>query len=165
MTITGLLAISTSDPDPLGALSILWDQTCKDKLYAPRHHPPVGLSPSIRTRPDEDNHKIEWANPELVRYIVLIHDFGAGTGREGWEELSRPYITLLISQWVIADPRSCTSAPRNSLKRYKKRTVITPLSSHSTQPLLMLLDLNHERKGYHPSGLLRQDHQPKPTMD
>lgn len=73
-----LLAISTSHPDPLGALSALWDLTSRENLFAPSSYPP-------RSGADEDGRK-EWANPDILRYIVLVHDFGAGGGRDGLEE-------------------------------------------------------------------------------
>lgn len=73
-----LLALSTSHPDPLGALSALWDLTSKEKLFAPSSYLP-------HSGAEEDNRK-EWANPDVLRYIVLVHDFGAGGGRDGWEE-------------------------------------------------------------------------------
>lgn len=73
----GLLVLSTSHPDPLGALATLWDLTSKENLFKPSSYSP-------KAGVEEDRQ--EWINPDLLRYIVLVHDFGTGTGRDGLEE-------------------------------------------------------------------------------
>ncbi|KAL8283651.1 hypothetical protein RQP46_005446 [Phenoliferia psychrophenolica] len=73
-----LLALSSSHPDPMNALSALTELTSKEKLFAPSSYPP-------RSGAEEDGRQ-EWASPEVQRYIVLVHDFGAGGGRDGWED-------------------------------------------------------------------------------
>ncbi|SCZ90825.1 BZ3500_MvSof-1268-A1-R1_Chr1-3g02288 [Microbotryum saponariae] len=74
----GLLALSSSHPDPLNALSALWDLTSKSNLFSPRAYPP-------RSGVEEDS-RHEWANPDVLRYIVLVHDHGAGGGRDALED-------------------------------------------------------------------------------
>lgn len=74
----GILALSSSHPDPLNALSALWDLTSRDKIFAPSSFSPRG-------GPVDEALK-DWASPDVLRYIVLVHDFGAGGGRDGWEE-------------------------------------------------------------------------------
>ncbi|KAI5480856.1 (transport protein particle) complex protein Trs85 [Pseudohyphozyma bogoriensis] len=77
-----LLALSTSHPDPLNALSSLWDLTSKESLFAPTSYP-AGAAPGGGGG-QEGVH--EWANPDVLRYVVLVHDYGAGGGQEGWED-------------------------------------------------------------------------------
>ena len=62
----------------MNALAALTELTSKEKLFAPSSYPP-------RSGAEEDSRQ-EWASPEVQRYIVLVHDFGAGGGRDGWEE-------------------------------------------------------------------------------
>ena len=76
--LAGLLALSTSHPDPLNALSALWDLTSKENLFSPAAYPPMSGA--------EEDGRHEWANPDILRYIVLVHDVGAGGGRDGWQE-------------------------------------------------------------------------------
>ncbi|ORY80223.1 ER-golgi trafficking TRAPP I complex 85 kDa subunit-domain-containing protein [Leucosporidium creatinivorum] len=78
-----VLALSTSHPSPLNALSSLWDLTSPPTLYSPTSFPPT--SPHS-TLPSTHPHPSEYVDPSPLRYILLIHDFGAGSSREGWED-------------------------------------------------------------------------------
>lgn len=77
-----LLALSSSHPDPLGALSSLWDLTSKEKLFNSNSYP-TNLGGVGGGEGDGRNN---WVNPDVLRFIVLVHDFGEGGGRDGWEE-------------------------------------------------------------------------------
>ncbi|KAM0793278.1 hypothetical protein ACM66B_000739 [Microbotryomycetes sp. NB124-2] len=81
-----LLALSTSHPDPMNALAALWDLTSKENLFAPASFPP-------RSGAEEDG-RHEWAQPDIIRYIVLVHDFGAGGGRDAWEDAQTLHETI-----------------------------------------------------------------------
>ncbi|GAA6008142.1 uncharacterized protein JCM10292_001859 [Rhodotorula paludigena] len=81
-----VLALSTSHPDPLNALSALWELTSPAALFAPASYPP-------RSGAEEDG-RHEWANPDVLRFVVLVHDFGAGTGRQGWDDAQRLHETI-----------------------------------------------------------------------
>ncbi|KAM0755961.1 hypothetical protein T439DRAFT_376232 [Meredithblackwellia eburnea MCA 4105] len=85
-----VLALSTSNPDPLNALAALWDLTSPEKLFAPNA---AGAGAGAQ-QGDEQSHKHEWANPEVLRYIVLVHDYGVGTGRDGWEDAQTLHETI-----------------------------------------------------------------------
>ena len=124
---TGLLALSTSHPDPLGALATLWDLTSKEKLFT------AGSYPS-RSGVEEDGRQ-EWANPEVLRYIVLIHDSGAGGGRDGWEE--RVFHSIVVEFSLIFG-----TALKSCKTRFKRRTAVTPPSYRSSPPLLHPLHHN-----------------------
>lgn len=62
----------------MNALAALWELTAKENLFAPASYPP-------RSGAEEDG-RHDWAQPDILRYIALVHDFGAGGGRDGWEE-------------------------------------------------------------------------------
>ncbi|GAA5861311.1 hypothetical protein JCM1840_005328 [Sporobolomyces johnsonii] len=81
-----LLALSTSHPDPLNALSALWELTSRANLFSPASYPP-------RSGAEEDG-RHEWANPDVLRYIVLVHDVGAGGGKEAWDDAQRLHETI-----------------------------------------------------------------------
>ncbi|GAA6018193.1 hypothetical protein JCM11491_005627 [Sporobolomyces phaffii] len=68
-----VLALSTAHPDPLNALSILWDLTSPSQLYA---------ASSTSSNPRQQ----EYANPEVLRYILIVHDARQG-GSEQVEKL------------------------------------------------------------------------------
>lgn len=86
----GILALSTSHPDPLNALSALWDLTSPQRLFTPSAYPPLSGA--------EQDGRGEWTQGEVLRVVVLVHDFGAGGGRDGWEE---------------SVARACTASRRN----------------------------------------------------
>lgn len=73
-----MLALSSSHPDPLNALSALWDLTSPARLFTPSAYPPLSGA--------EEDGRADWTAPEVLRVVVLVHDFGAGGGRDGWEE-------------------------------------------------------------------------------
>ncbi|GAA5918451.1 hypothetical protein JCM1841_003975 [Sporobolomyces salmonicolor] len=81
-----LLALSTSHPDPLNALSALWELTSRANLFSPASYP-------TRSGAEEDG-RHEWANPDVLRYIVLVHDVGAGGGKEAWDDAQRLHETI-----------------------------------------------------------------------
>ncbi|BGP44635.1 hypothetical protein JCM10450v2_000449 [Rhodotorula kratochvilovae] len=81
-----LVALSTSHPDPLNALAALWDLTSPAALFAPASYPPRSGA--------EDDARQEWATPDALRFIVLVHDFGAGGGRPAWEDAQRLHETV-----------------------------------------------------------------------
>ncbi|GAA6061352.1 hypothetical protein JCM10212_004833 [Sporobolomyces blumeae] len=81
-----VLALSTSHPDPLNALSLLWDLTSPASLYAPTF--PLPHTPPSSTRQD-------WANPDLLRYVLLVHDMSSSSAepgadpQQGWNDAKR----------------------------------------------------------------------------
>ncbi|GAA5834924.1 hypothetical protein JCM11251_002063 [Rhodosporidiobolus azoricus] len=82
-----ILALSTTSPDPLNALSALWDLASPSSLYSPASYPP-------RSGAEEDG-RHEWADAAgLVRFVVLVHDWGAGGGQEGWEDAQSLHETI-----------------------------------------------------------------------
>ncbi|GAA6006499.1 hypothetical protein JCM10207_004953 [Rhodosporidiobolus poonsookiae] len=81
-----LLCLSTAHPDPLNALSALWDLTSPASLFAPSSYPP-------RSGAEEDG-RHEWASPDVLRFVVLVHDWGAGGGQEGWEDAQTLHDTI-----------------------------------------------------------------------
>ncbi|KAK4054931.1 hypothetical protein OIV83_000855 [Microbotryomycetes sp. JL201] len=81
-----LLALSTSHPDPMNALASLWDLTSKDNLFAPASYPPQSGA--------EEDGRHDWAQPDILRYVVLIHDFGAGGSRDAWEDAQTLHETI-----------------------------------------------------------------------
>jgi len=58
-----LVALSTSHPDPLNALAHLWDLTSPRNLF--------------RTPDPHDDPRAEYASPDVLRFVVLVHDHGA----------------------------------------------------------------------------------------
>lgn len=74
-----LLVVSTDHPDPLNALSALWELTSKENLFR-------GGQSDVT----------EWANPDVLRYVVLVHDTGKGGGRDALEELIKSFCPLLV---------------------------------------------------------------------
>lgn len=74
----GIIALSTSHPDPLNALSLLWNLTSPSNLYSSQFPLPPSSSPSSTTRQ-------EWINPDLLRYVLIVHDLG-GAGAIGDQE-------------------------------------------------------------------------------
>ncbi|GAA5949848.1 hypothetical protein JCM3765_007713 [Sporobolomyces pararoseus] len=54
-----ILALSTNHPDPLNAISLLWDLTSPNQLYS-----------SSSSQFNEQ----EFVNPDILRYILIIHD-------------------------------------------------------------------------------------------
>ncbi|GAA5969255.1 hypothetical protein JCM11641_007530 [Rhodosporidiobolus odoratus] len=81
-----LLGLSTSSPDPLNALSALWELTSPSSLFSPSSYPP-------RSGAEEDS-RHDWANPDVLRCVVLVHDWGAGGGREGWQDAQQLHETI-----------------------------------------------------------------------
>ncbi|BGP12587.1 hypothetical protein JCM10213v2_000504 [Rhodosporidiobolus nylandii] len=74
-----LLALSTSSPDPLNALSALWELTSPASLFSPASYPPKSGA--------EEDGRHEWANgTDVLRFVVLVHDWGAGGGPSGWKD-------------------------------------------------------------------------------
>lgn len=56
----GILAVSTSNPEPLNAFAELYDATSPEKLFADR----------------------PWVDPNVLRYYVLVHDSTLGPAEE-----------------------------------------------------------------------------------
>ncbi|GAA5838347.1 hypothetical protein JCM9279_003214 [Rhodotorula babjevae] len=59
-----LVALSTSHPDPLNALATLWDLTSPRNLFR---------NPAAQA----DDPRAEYAAPDVLRFVVLVHDHGA----------------------------------------------------------------------------------------
>ncbi|BGO99248.1 hypothetical protein NBRC10513v2_000352 [Rhodotorula toruloides] len=82
-----ILALSTSHPDPLNALSSLWDLTSPASLFSPSSYPP-------RSGTEEDG-RHDWANAgDVLRFVVLVHDQGRGGGKEEWDDAQRLHETI-----------------------------------------------------------------------
>ncbi|BGP28622.1 hypothetical protein JCM10296v2_000358 [Rhodotorula toruloides] len=82
-----ILALSTSHPDPLNALSSLWDLTSPASLFSPSSYPP-------RSGAEEDG-RHDWANAgDVLRFVVLVHDQGRGGGKEEWDDAQRLHETI-----------------------------------------------------------------------
>ncbi|GAA5923269.1 TRAPP III-specific subunit 85 family protein [Sporobolomyces koalae] len=75
-----VLALSTDHPDPLNAISLLWDLTSPSQLYLPE----VGLSPSTSSTAGQHN----YVNPEVLRYILIVHD-ARKQDKISWQEVAR----------------------------------------------------------------------------
>ncbi|GAA5899344.1 Trs85p [Sporobolomyces salmoneus] len=86
-----ILALSTNHPDPLNALSLLWDLTSPSQLYSP-----ASSSPSPSSHPNQQ----DFVNPDILRYILIIHDMrttatdsslteGNISGVTSWEQVKR----------------------------------------------------------------------------
>lgn len=56
----GMLAVSTSNPEPLNAFAELYDRTSPEKLYHDKPH----------------------MDPHVLRFYVLVHDLSAGPAEE-----------------------------------------------------------------------------------
>ncbi|GAA5909187.1 hypothetical protein JCM8208_003405 [Rhodotorula glutinis] len=61
-----LVALSTSHPDPLNALAHLWDLTSPRNLFLHGAH-----------AHGQDDPRAEYASPDVLRFVVLVHDHGA----------------------------------------------------------------------------------------
>ncbi|GAA5859599.1 hypothetical protein JCM8547_006157 [Rhodosporidiobolus lusitaniae] len=83
-----LLVLSTSSPDPLNTLSALWDLSSPSSLFSPSSYPPRGAFEA------EQDGRHEWADGNVLRFVVLVHDFGLGGGREGWEDAQTLHDTI-----------------------------------------------------------------------
>lgn len=59
-SITGMLAVSTANPEPLNAFAELYEATSPDKLFADK----------------------PWVDPNVLRYYVLVHDATVGPAEE-----------------------------------------------------------------------------------
>ncbi|BGP21457.1 (transport protein particle) complex protein Trs85 [Rhodotorula toruloides] len=82
-----ILALSTSHPDPLNALSSLWDLTSPASLFSPSSYPP-------RSGAEEDG-RHDWTNAgDVLRFVVLVHDQGRGGGKEEWDDAQRLHETI-----------------------------------------------------------------------
>ena len=62
--VPGIIAVSTSSPEPLNAFAALYDETSPERLF--------------RDKP--------WVDPGVLRYYVLVHDLSTGSAEE-WQPL------------------------------------------------------------------------------
>ncbi|KAK4058005.1 hypothetical protein OIO90_000744 [Microbotryomycetes sp. JL221] len=123
-----LLALSTSHPDPMNALASLWDLTSKENLFSSASFPP-------RSGAEEDG-RLEWAQPDILRYIVLVHDFGAGGGRDGWEDAQTLHDTIRKTYGLHTALLSIFSASDTAAKPQPRAHGIQSLwtGSHAVSP-------------------------------
>ncbi|KAK4704695.1 trafficking protein particle complex subunit 8, partial [Phenoliferia sp. Uapishka_3] len=122
-----LLALSTSHPDPLNALSLLWDLTSPSSLFSSSSYPP-------RSGAEEDG-RHDWASADVLRYIVLIHDFGAGGGRDGWEDAQELHESIRKTYGSHTALLPIFTAAKTAMKPLEKAKGVGALWSATTTPM------------------------------
>ncbi|GAA6031924.1 hypothetical protein JCM8097_003339 [Rhodosporidiobolus ruineniae] len=133
-----LLALSTSSPDPLNALSLLWELTSPASLFSPRAYPP-------RSGAEEDG-RHDWASPDVLRFVVLVHDWGEGGGREGWEDAQTLHETIRKTYGLHTALVPVFSAAPGATHPQPRAESARALYAHLAPPSAPLADVEEKKE-------------------
>ncbi|TNY20262.1 ER-golgi trafficking TRAPP I complex 85 kDa subunit-domain-containing protein, partial [Rhodotorula diobovata] len=111
--LAALVALSTSHPDPLNALAHLWDLVSPANLYSTDPH-------SAR----------DFASPDILRFVVLVHDQGAGGGPAAWADAQRLHDTVQKTYGVHSALLPLFSAAPNAVDRLPRAEEAPALWAH-----------------------------------
>lgn len=140
LQLLGILALSTNHPDPLNALSQLWDLTSPSQLYSPSNNP--SSSSSSPTQQD-------YINPDILRYILIIHDLRT-------DDPTTPRTSGGGGSGTVSDWDQVRKLEETVKKTYGVHTKVLPLYDHYKEMKLPGEGREEEEEGVGPERELEK---------